>query len=59
MSGDLVKVRVVPGWAVFDGIAQRTGGDVVDVPADVAADWIAAGWVKKVTARRKSESRSE
>ena len=46
--------RVVPGWAVFDGIAQRSGGDVIDVKPDVAADWIAAGWVEPVTPRRKS-----
>lgn len=59
MSGDLVKVRVAPGWAAFDGIAQRSGGDVIDVAPDVAADWIAAGWVELGTPRRRSEYRSD
>jgi hypothetical protein len=41
---------------VFADGEQRTGGSVVEVPADVAEQWEAAGWVtrpKKSTARRK------
>ena len=47
-----VKVRVKHGWTVYDGKTQRTGGDVLTVSADQAADWETAGWVEKVTASK-------
>lgn len=47
-----VKVRVKHGWTVYDGKTQRTGGDVLTVSADQAADWETAGWVEKVTAAK-------
>lgn len=38
-----VTVRVREGWAVFDGTAQRSGGDELMVPADLAGRWSIAG----------------
>ncbi len=43
-----VKVRVLDGWAVFDGETQRSGGDELEVPADLAGRWSSAGWVELV-----------
>jgi hypothetical protein len=43
-----VKVRVREGWAVFDGHAQRGGGQTLDVDPDTAEQWLAAGWVEQV-----------
>ncbi len=43
-----VKVKVRDGWAVFDGTAQRSGGELLDVDRDVAEQWTAAGWVEPV-----------
>jgi len=42
-----VTVKVVEGWAVYDGKSQRGGGEVLNVDAELAEKWIAAGWVKK------------
>lgn len=49
---DTVKVRVKHGWTVYDGETQRTGGDVLTVSSDQAADWATAGWVETVTAAK-------
>ena len=46
-----VKVRVIDGWAVHDGTRHRTGGEVVEVDADTAEQWITAGWAEKVAPR--------
>ncbi len=56
MTAGKVKVRVCDGWGVYDGQRQHSGGEVVDVPADLARKWIAAGWVVMVEpkAHRKS-----
>ncbi len=43
-----VKVRVREGWAVYDGHAQRGGGETLDVDPDTAVEWLAAGWVEQV-----------
>ena len=43
-----VKVKVRDGWAVYDGTEQRGGGSTVEVDADTAAQWEAAGWVEPV-----------
>ena len=45
---DTVKVKVRAGYAVFDGKTQRSGGQHVEVPADLAEQWTAAGWVEPV-----------
>ena len=48
------------GWAVcVDGV-QRSGGGIVEVDADTASKWLAAGWVEPVKAERagKAASRS-
>ena len=48
-----VKVKVREGWAVYDGTSQRTGGEVLEVAADLAEQWITAGWVERVKTTRK------
>ncbi len=45
-----VKVKVKDGWLVYDGEQQRSSGETFDVPADVAAEWVAAGWAELVKA---------
>jgi len=55
-----VKVKVVqPVQVVHDG-KRHTIGDVVEVPDEVAAAWIAQGWVSEVkptkAAPRKARS---
>ncbi len=48
------KVRVLPGWAVcVDGV-QRSGGAIVEVDAETARRWTAAGWVKPVAERGRA-----
>lgn len=44
-----VRVRVRDGWAVYDGTAQRGEGETVNVDPDTAEQWLAAGWVERVT----------
>lgn len=44
-----VRVKVCDGYAVYDGKAQQSGGQHVEVAADLAEQWIAAGWVEPVT----------
>ncbi len=45
-----VKVRVLDGWAVsYHGGPHRTGGESLDVDAETADQWEAAGWVEHVT----------
>ena len=56
-----VRVRVLDGWAVaVDGV-QRSGGAIVEVDADTARRWQAAGWVEPTKANRvgKAASRSK
>ena len=48
MSADTMKVRVKHGWSVFDGTEQRNGSEQLDVPAEVADQWVTAGWAEKV-----------
>ncbi len=43
-----VRVRVLDGWAVFDGETQRGAGAELEVPADLAGRWSIAGWVELV-----------
>ena len=57
---DVTKVKVVDGYAVFVDGEQRSGGEVVEVPADVAEKWVRAGFAEpvkappaKATARRR------
>ncbi len=52
MAAD-VKVRVSDGFAVFDGKEQRSGGQELTVPAELAERWVAAGWVELVKEPRK------
>ncbi len=47
MAG-VVKVKVSEGWAVCVDDQQHSGGDVVEVPADLAQEWAMAGWVRPV-----------
>lgn len=49
MTAGTVSVRVLDGWAVYDGHRQHGGGSVVEVPLDLARRWIAAGWAKQVS----------
>ncbi len=46
-----VRVRVREGWAVYDGKAQRSGGEQLTVDAALADEWLAAGWVEPVKKR--------
>ena len=50
MSGDAgtVTVEVRDGWAMYDGTAQRSGGELLDVDPDLAARWVTAGWFEPV-----------
>ncbi len=48
MSADTVRARVRDGWVVFDGQEQKSGGQELTVPADLAERWIAVGWVELV-----------
>ena len=49
-----VKVRVLDGWAVYDGERQRGAGEVLDVDTDTVDQWEVAGWVERVkTSTRK------
>ncbi len=43
MTAAKVAVKVIDGWAVFDGTAQRHGGHQLDVDPDTAARWETAG----------------
>lgn len=60
-----VKVRVSDRWRVVHDGKPYVEGDVVEVPENVAADWIQSGWVVEVqpgaapskTAPRKRASR--
>ena len=45
---DTVKVKVIEGWAVYDGEQQRTAPATIEVDSDTADQWIVAGWVEKV-----------
>ena len=47
-----VKVTVREGWAVYDGTAQRGGGETFEVDTATAEQWIAAGWVDRVEATK-------
>jgi len=53
-----VKVRVLDGWAVYDGKRQRSGGEQLEVDAALADEWLAAGLaelvVKKAPRKRAS-----
>ena len=55
---ETVTVRVCDGFAVFDGKTQQSGGKQIEVPADLAEQWTAAGWVepvaKPMTAKKTS-----
>jgi len=53
MAG-VVKVKVSEGWAVAVDGKQHSGGTEVEVPADLAEEWTAAGWVQPVKAPVKS-----
>ena len=54
-----MKVKVTDGIQVtHDGKSYR-GGAVVDVPDDVAAQWIAPGWVTEMPAPKKAAPRSK
>lgn len=53
-----VKVKVCDGWAVYDGVAQRHGGQQLDVDRDTAERWETAGWVERVEgAKAKAAAR--
>ncbi|MBA2558803.1 MAG: hypothetical protein H0V07_02775 [Propionibacteriales bacterium] len=55
-----IKVRVRDGWGVSIDGKSYSGGDVVEVPADVAEAWSTAGWaepVEKPKARRQARRR--
>ena len=56
-SGGTVKVKVRDGWAVVADGEQHSGGTVLDVPADLAARWTAAGWVEPITRVPKRQRR--
>jgi len=45
---ETVKVKVCDGYAVYDGKTQQSGGKQIEVPADLAEQWTAAGWVEPV-----------
>ena len=53
-----VRVRVLDGWAVFDGETQRGAGDELEVPADLAGRWSIAGWVELVEPAKAKRKRS-
>ena len=47
-----VRVKVRPNCTVSDGQSSYGGGEHVTVDAELAEEWLAAGWVqpfKKVT----------
>jgi len=48
-----VKVRVLDGWAVYDGKQQRSGGEQLDLEPEVAEQWTATGWVEPTKATRR------
>ncbi len=52
---------MVDGWAVCVRGVQRSGGAIVEVDADTASKWQAAGWVEPTKADRagKAASRSK
>jgi len=56
-STSTVTVEVRDGWAVHDGTAQRTAGARLDVDPDLAAAWVAAGWVEPVEPKAKRPRR--
>lgn len=52
-----MKVKVAEGVQVCHGGKVWRDGQTADVPADVAAEWLACGWVTEMTAsksRRKT-----
>ncbi len=55
-DADTVTVTVRDGWLVHDGLEPRGGGERLDVPAEVAERWTAAGWVEPV-AKPKTKPR--
>ncbi len=58
MAAD-VKVRVSDGWLVFDGKTQRSGGQELTVPADLAERWVEAGWVERVTVKATTTTKRQ
>lgn len=54
---DTTTVRVAPGWHLFAGGEQRSEGDTVTVPAEVADHWIASGWAEPATPAKRPRSR--
>ena len=48
MAAAKVTVKVVEGWAVYDGKTQRGGGETVEVDRATADAWLQAGWVEPV-----------
>jgi hypothetical protein len=47
-----VKVKVVAPYRVVHG-KPYVGGDVVEVPKDIADTWIKAGWAQPVSQKEK------
>ena len=54
MTADKVKVRVRDGWGVVVDGTSHTGGAEVSVPADLAEQWQAQGWVERVRPAAKT-----
>ena len=49
-----VKVKVKAPFRVVHEATPRTGGDVVEVPRDIADAWIKANWAESVAAPRSA-----
>ncbi len=46
-----VKVKVIGNYRVVHEGTPYTGGDVAEVPADIADAWIQSGWAQPVPSR--------
>ena len=54
-----VTVKVRDGFGVYLDGESHNGGAVLDVPADLAANWLAGGFVEKATSKPTSTSSSK
>jgi hypothetical protein len=42
------KVKVLPPYRVVHELVPYTKGDVVEIPGELAAEWLRHGWVEEV-----------
>jgi hypothetical protein len=54
-----IRVKVRDGFGVYHDGDSHGGGAVLDVPADLAENWLAGGFVEKAAERPAAKSSSK